>query len=494
VVDDRALEAIDLAAHAGLYLDPWQCLVLEQMLCVREDTFYNPYTDLIENKWAATTFGLVVARQNGKGSILEARELAGLFLFGERTIIHSAHLFDTSRKHFERVCYLIENTPELAAQVTRISRSHGDEGIFLDTGQELLFKTRSGSGCRGFSGDLIVLDEAMKKLASDEVDAIVPTISARPNGQILAMGSAGTEEAEYFGRLRNRALKSIASGVRESRFGWMEWSATLCSDYCKPGCDKHDDPDDEKTWAKVNPAVGYRLSIDDIREDEYKAMSPEGFNKERLSVGSWPVEGGGWRVVPKDQWERRANPLSQLEGKFSLALNTSPKAAWSCITACGVNLQGETHIEITSPDENSHDCRPGLGWSVQRIKEIWAAFKPPFIVIDPASPAGSLILELENAGITVKTITPREYGQACGDFLDGIAPKPGNEAHITHLNQAPMNSACAAAEQLRRQDLWIWDTVASSSDITPLRSATLAAWGYKSFIYRKSVTPWFSYG
>jgi hypothetical protein len=34
--------------------------------------------------WAAFTVGLMVSRQNGKGSILEARELAGLFLLGER--------------------------------------------------------------------------------------------------------------------------------------------------------------------------------------------------------------------------------------------------------------------------------------------------------------------------------------------------------------------------------------------------------------------------
>jgi hypothetical protein len=36
--------------------------------------------------------GLVVPRQNGKGTILEARELAGLFLFGE-SILHTSHEF-----------------------------------------------------------------------------------------------------------------------------------------------------------------------------------------------------------------------------------------------------------------------------------------------------------------------------------------------------------------------------------------------------------------
>lgn len=491
--NSRALEAIDLAALAGLNLDPWQCFVLEQILSISDEKFWNPQTGREENKWAASSYGLVVARQNGKGSILEARELAGLFLFGERTIIHSAHLFDTSREHFERIKFLIENTPDLAKDVLSISNSHGSEGIFLRSGQKLIFKTRTGSSCRGFSGDLIVLDEAMKKLAASEVDAIVPTISARPNGQILSFGSAGSEESEYFGRLRNRALKVLNGGAPEQRFGWSEWSAVPHSEYCEPSCDLHDDPSDRKVWAKVNPATGFRIDLDDVNEDEYKSMSPEGFNRERLSVGTWPVEGGGWKAIPKTAWEQRANPLSELKGEFALALDTAPNSSWSCITAAGENNEGETHVEITAPGSEIYDYRPGLQWAVQRVKEIWAAFKPPFVIIDPSSPAGSAILELEASGIVVKTITPREVGQACGDFLNGLAPKPGDKAHIRHIDQAPLTSAAAAVDMIRRQDLFVWDNKEVASDITPIRSATLAVYGYKTHIYKKTVEPWFSW-
>ena len=58
---------------AGLVLDPWQELVVDGAHGVRED-----------GKWAAFEVGVNVPRQNGKGGILEARALAGLFLFGER--------------------------------------------------------------------------------------------------------------------------------------------------------------------------------------------------------------------------------------------------------------------------------------------------------------------------------------------------------------------------------------------------------------------------
>jgi phage terminase large subunit-like protein len=70
-VSSRGREAVELAASAGLVLDEWQAFVLERALGVREN-----------GKWAAFEVGLVVPRQNGKGGLLEARELAGLFVLG----------------------------------------------------------------------------------------------------------------------------------------------------------------------------------------------------------------------------------------------------------------------------------------------------------------------------------------------------------------------------------------------------------------------------
>ena len=71
---------------AGLELDPWQRYVLDVALRVRPD-----------DRWAAFEVALIVARQNGKGAVLEARELAGLFLDlpDEKLILHSAHEFKT---------------------------------------------------------------------------------------------------------------------------------------------------------------------------------------------------------------------------------------------------------------------------------------------------------------------------------------------------------------------------------------------------------------
>ena len=69
-------EAIELAAMAGLVLDDWQQWILRHSLGETSD-----------GKWAAREVGLMVSRQNGKGALLEARELAGLFILEEELIV-----------------------------------------------------------------------------------------------------------------------------------------------------------------------------------------------------------------------------------------------------------------------------------------------------------------------------------------------------------------------------------------------------------------------
>jgi hypothetical protein len=75
-------DAVELAAYAGLFLDDWQQWILREALREKPG-----------NLWAAFEVAMIVSRQNGKGSVLEARELAGLFILGEELLIHTAHEF-----------------------------------------------------------------------------------------------------------------------------------------------------------------------------------------------------------------------------------------------------------------------------------------------------------------------------------------------------------------------------------------------------------------
>lgn len=482
-------EIIDLAGLAGLELDPWQAWIMEQAHNVRADRpFFNPYTKRIEYKWCAKEVGVMVSRQNGKGSILEARELAGLFLFGERFIIHSAHLFDTSLEAFERIYTLIDQTPELKRQVKTVSRSHGKEGFVLHNGQRLHFRARTKGGGRGFTADTLVLDESMY-LESQTVQALVPTLSARPNAQIWYTGSAGDKESEQFGRVRSRAL----GDEDDPELFYCEWSIDSCNDFCPQPmydgqfvCEQHDDPKSHESWAMANPGLGIRISTDHIAM-EMRSMSHEGFLQERLGVGNWPVDGNGWTIISKQSWNAREDEGSEITGRIAVSVDVSPDEI-SCISVAGYNDRGQIQVEVAQTDGEYHH-RPGTGWVLPVLKRMWKQHKPYAVVIDKASQAGMFVTELEDAGIKVLSPNTRQFAQSCGEFKSAVAPKRGEKAYLVHLGQPPLDAAVAGASVRQLSDMWAWSKRDSTVDVSPLVSCTLAMWGFKEKAGKSSSVP-----
>ena len=271
--------AADLASLAGLELDDWQRWVLAQGL------------GRSAGKWAAFEVALIVARQNGKGSVLEALELAALFLFDDvRLILHSAHEFKTAAEAFLRVRSLIDGRPEFERRVSRIRTAAGAEAIELRNGKRLRFVARSSGSGRGFTADLVILDEAYK-LGDQEMAALLPTLSARPDPQVWYTSTAGGPESVQLGRVRDRGLKGS-----DPSLAFMEWSA-----------DDGDDQADPVVWARANPGQGIRISEAYIAR-EMAALGPEAFARERLSIGDYPSgNAGSWDVIAEDAWGAAAS-------------------------------------------------------------------------------------------------------------------------------------------------------------------------------------------
>jgi hypothetical protein len=462
-------EAIDLAASAGLHLFDWEKTVLRESLGVRED-----------GKWSAFEVGLMVSRQNGKGSILEARELAGLFLFGEMFIVHSAHLFDTSQEAFERLLKLIESNPDLDREVMRVSRSHGDEGITLRNKQKIRFRTRTKGGGRGFTGDLIILDEAMY-LAAQAVAALIPTMSAKSilgNPQLWYTGSAGDKDSTQFGAVRARAIKG-----EDPSLSYLEWSINHCNDFCDPElrdykCPDHDPIDKPKSWAIANPSMGITISQEHM-EKELRSMGPAIFKQERLGIGDWPTPSEKWKVVSEENWFARSSELRTPQRPFTFAIDTNPDRSHSCILAVGDDGEGEKVAEITSRGEGEElDYRPGMNWVIERAIELNRRWKPRGFVIDITSQAGEFIPLLEAAKIKVISPTAREYAQACGKMYTAIVPGKNNIPYLWHRDQEDLNNAVRGADKRQLAGLWALDRQNVTVDISPLVCMTLALWGH----------------
>ena len=454
-------DAIELAALAGLHLDPWQQLVLTHSLGERSD-----------GKWAAFEVGLVVPRQNGKGSILEARELAGLFLIDEeRLIIHSAHEQATSTEHFRRLLGLIESVPELDQRVEKAPKGKGMEAIELKDGSRILFKTRTGGGGRGFTGDLVVLDEAMI-LAEAFTGALVPTMAARSihgNPQLIYAGSAVDQQIMEHGvvlaRVRDRGLRGAA------RLGYFEWSADA------------DSPDeltatqaaDPETWATANPGLGIRISLEHVENEHNGALGPRQFAVERLNVGDWPATDGGGDGIDGDLWDAALDRASQVLDPVCLAVDTTPNRAMSAVGIAGWREDGLKHIEVIAH-------RPGTAWVADLLGKFLEKQSALNLKVDARS---SLIPELEQAALPVEIqkVSAGEHVQACGAMFDAIHgaedPETGIRTGQTvrHIGQPELTAAAKGASKRPLLEAFAWNRKSSGVDISPLVACTLALWG-----------------
>src|SRR5215831_7480441 len=276
-------EVADLMALTGTTLDPWQRQVLRDGL-----------GETADGRWAAFEVAMILARQNGKNIVFEARELGGLFLLGEKLILHTAHQYKTAQEAFRRISEIVTNYDWFRRKVKRIVRTNGEEAIELNTGARLRFIARSKASGRGFSGNCVILDEAYE-LGDDEMSALLPTLSAQPNPQLWYGSSAGMPTSVQLARVWRRIRRAVASGEPDASLAGFEWAADLCTVFCRPDCANHDRLDDPAVWAKTNPALclhhsnGTELTPGFIAH-EMATMDAAAFARERLSVGDYPAD------------------------------------------------------------------------------------------------------------------------------------------------------------------------------------------------------------
>lgn len=447
-------EAVDLAARAGLHLDDWQRFVLDQGMA-----------ETGEGRWASEEVCVNLPRQNGKGALIEARVLWGLFIGGEQQILLSAHEFKTTMNAMKRIERLISGCPDLLKRVKAFHKTVGREGIELHDGRELRYIARSRGSGRGFTADCVIFDECMV-LGDDAMAALAPTSDAVDNSQLWYLGSAGIgHPSVQMGRLRRRALASLESGTPDPVLAYMEWSIDPHLDECPAGCTEHDDVGSVASLLKANPAVGYRLQVEKSLNRRL-TLGDYLYGRERLGVGDYPSDvADTWQVIAEEVWRALAHAQSAPEGQVAFAIDMTPERSHAAIGTAG-HWRGGTHAEVV-------DHRPGTGWLIERAKALHGKHKPRCWVIDPASPAASLIPDLEEAlGIEVVQPKARQTAAACGQFYDAVT-----DQSLSHIDQAPLATALAGAQKRPLGDAWAWARRSVGVDISPLMAVTLAKWG-----------------
>jgi len=434
---------VELASGYDLALDAWQ-----------QDVLHGAGGERADGKHAARDVGVVVPRQNGKDEILIARTLGGLLILKEQLITYSAHQFDTSLEAFRRLLHFFENYDELSRRVKRISKSHGEEGIELLSGQRVRFRTRTAGGGRGFTGDCLFLNEAMI-LRESSMGALYFTLSARPNPQVWYTGSAVDQNVHEHGvvlaRVRERALRA------DAHLAYFEWAAAASLEDV--------DPDDRDGWYAANPALGIRISEETV-EAEQRAVDSKTFAVERLGVGDWPdTQADDSERISVEDWRACEDPDAKPTRVECLAFDVSPDRSRAAISAAARTEDGARFVKVLRSGA-------GTGWVAKALVELVAEHDPTATLYDERSPAAALVTQIENRGVALSQVNTTEYAGACGAFYDSVMQRT-----VKHAGEPELTAAVRGAGRRPLGDAWAWSRKKSTVDITPLVSSTVALRG-----------------
>ena len=164
----------------GLKLMPWQKWILIHALELRPDGLYR-----------FRTVVLLVARQNGKTMLMLVLALWHIYARGSRTVIGTAQDLVNAEKAWAEAVAMAESEPELAELIANIVQQTGKKALVLEDGEQYRVAAASRRGARGFSGDLVLLDELREHQSWDSWAASTKTTLARPKAQVWCFSNAG---------------------------------------------------------------------------------------------------------------------------------------------------------------------------------------------------------------------------------------------------------------------------------------------------------------
>ena len=406
----RIDEVLPWLESIGQELLPWQKHVLTDMLKVDKDGKFIRKTNL-----------LLVSRQAGKTHLARIRILAGLYLFGEKSIIAMSSNRAMALDTFRKVCELVEDTPLLRTQLKQIRVANGQESLELLNGAryEIVAATRDGS--RGKTADLLFVDE-VREISEEAWTAAKPITRARPNSQIFMCSNAGDAFSTVLNNLRTRALS-----YPPKTLGFWEYSA---QDFC--------DIWDKDGWYQANPALGYLVDEETIAES-VATSSVEATRTETLCQ---------WISALRSPWPHRAfedltvQELQIQPGRTTIfALDIAVTKRDASLVAAQLMDDGKIAVGVVA-QFHSDTAVDELKIAVE-VHEWARKYKPRMICYDKYT-AASVAERLSMSGQKMQDMSGQVFYQACGDLLDAIV----NQRLIHNGQQSLIDSmnACAAKE------------------------------------------------
>lgn len=429
---------------------------------------------------------LLIARQNGKSTVVEILTLWAMFVMGLALVLGTAQSLDTSEETWQGAVDIAEGNEELAPMVDRVVRVNGKKELRLVSGERYKVAAASRKGARGKTSDLVVLDELREHLNWEAWGAVTKTTNARSNALIMCMSNAGDAYSVVLRHLRYKAHMALGDpdgwcasagdvggedgeeDFEDDTLAIFEWSAA-------PNRDKWD----RVGWQEANPSMGYGTISERVIAADCATDPEPTFRTEDLC--QW-VETLRPEPFPEGAWDGGTDPKSEIakDSELYWGVDVASDRAKSTIAVCGKRQDGLWHIEVVAR-------RVGNEWIERELESLaakWGTLRVAFQERGaPVSAIGDKIAAIK--GIEAHPIGGANLTACCGRFWDSVAASaPESEdpdevaydaVRVTHRPQPTLDAAArVAATRPLGDGAWAWDRGRSPEDISPLVACTMA--------------------
>lgn len=445
---------------------PWQRQVVDVALEI-DDAGLPAYHTVV----------LVVMRQNGKTEIMLPLMTQRATGWGTpQRILYTTQTSAKAREKWEDIhCKRLAESPLKDMFTTRLRLN--SEAMIWKNGS--MWSPGAATAKTGGTGDTLnlgVIDEAWSRPDTRTELGMRPAMLTQPDRQLwvcsMVPGASRADgnESMYLRQKMRTGRRLVEQGVN-SGVAYFEFAA-------EAGLD----PGDPATWWSCMPALGHTIT-ERVIQDDYNTMEQVDFCAEYL--GWWPQENRPtWQLVKETTWESLKDPTSEIVSGVSLGVDIDPERRHAAIAACGKRADGDWHVEIIEPGGQVPMNTDTLDWLQPRLMELIDRQKPIAVVLDPKSPARSLMTPLTASGVTVEAPNGLEVAAACSRFYDATGQAGGDtggtQVRVRHLGQRSLSTSLATARKMTSPTNGTFVYVRTGGgNLAPLYAVTLAMHGYE---------------
>lgn len=425
-------EVIDFAHLVlGIALLPWQQWLLVHALELLPDGSFRFRVVVV-----------LVARQNGKTTVLKVLSLWRLLLDGARLVFGTSVNLDYAHEAWEGAVELARESPGTLPEFRWPERrTNGQQTLTTTTGGRYKIGTATRRGGRSLSVDLGIADELREHQTWDAWAALSGTTTARPNPQLWALSNAGDDLSAVLNHFRDAGVAAIDAGELDADMMLAEWSAP-------EGCEL----DDRRGWVAANPGLGHTITERTLTGK--LKLPPAVFRTEHLCQRVMTLNSAIDLAAWSADYDR--GTLDHVRDRVAVCLDVAPDLAHATLAAAAVLDDGRARVAIVDAWRTVDEARRALPGLLARVK-------PRTLGWFPNGPGAALVTELREANRRRdgKTIPRRiagatvvEFGGAdvpviCQSFAEQVAG-----GRILHAGDPLLTAQVSGASKLYQGDGW----------------------------------------